>query len=132
LLLINLRALLETENLISELEHGFKGKCRPSVPVDAVVGIFTSGSAVIADSQYLIQIEGIHRKVDALDMEVFALHRAAQLSIYNPPCICAKTVVDLCSAEKSDDIHLYGSYISAKFVLKAISNFFAKKEERSY
>lgn len=122
--LTDLKALTNTDNLISELEQGFNHGNRPGTAQKPEVGIFTSGSAVIADQQYLNQIETIHRKVNALDMEIFAVQKAAELSPYKPPCICAKTVVDLCNENKSDNIHLYGSYISAKFLIKAINNFF--------
>jgi nucleoside phosphorylase len=123
--LTKLKALLSTDGLIDELEVGFNGMKRPSDKQKPDVGVFTSGSAVIADEQLIKQIEGIHRKVNALDMEVFAVQRAAELSPYKPPCICAKTVVDLCKSDKNDDIHPYGSYISAKFLTKAISNYFS-------
>jgi nucleoside phosphorylase len=121
--LTELRALTNCDELISELEQGFKGD-RPRTSQKPEVGVFTSGSAVIADQQYISQIEGIHRKVNALDMEVFAVQRAAELSPYKPPCICAKTVVDLCSKDKNNELHSYGSFISAKFLIKAINNFF--------
>lgn len=123
--LTELKALASSDGLISELEEGFKGK-RPTSQQQPVVGVFTSGSAVIADKQYLNQIEVIHRKVNALDMEVFAVQRAAELSPHKPPCICAKTVVDLCDEDKCDDMHSYGSYISAKFLIKALNNFFSR------
>ncbi len=121
--LTELKALINTDGLISELENGFNGT-RPGNAKKPEVGVFTSGSAVIADQKYIKQIEGIHRKVNALDMEVFAVQRAAELSPYKPPCICAKTVVDLCNKDKGDEIHVYGSYISAKFLIKAVNNFF--------
>lgn len=124
--LIDLKALINCDGLISELEEGFNGS-RPSAAKKPEVGVFTSGSAVIADKQYIKQIEVVHRKVNALDMEVFAVQRAAELSPHKPPCICAKTVVDLCDKKKSDDIHLYGSYISAKFLIKAVNNFFSHR-----
>lgn len=120
-----LKALTNSNGLISELEGGFKGS-RPSNAQKPEVGVFTSGSAVIADKDYLKQIESIHRKVNAIDMEVYAIHRAAELSSAKPPCICAKTVVDLCDKKKNDDLHSYGSYISARFLIKAISNFFQR------
>ncbi|PXX07514.1 hypothetical protein C8R27_1511 [Nitrosomonas ureae] len=121
--LTKLKVLINSDGLISELEQGFNGN-RPRTAQKPEIGVFTSGSAVIADQQYISQIEGIHRKVSALDMEVFAVHRAAELSPYKPPCICAKTVVDLCRKDKDDELHAYGSYISAKFLIKAINNFF--------
>lgn len=121
--LINLKSLLSSHELINELEEGFRGT-RPSEPSSPETGIFTSGSAVIADKKIMEPIEKIHRKVTALDMEVFSIHRAAELSPHKPPCICAKTIVDLCDSKKDDKIHQYGSYISAKFMVKAIKNFF--------
>lgn len=116
-----LNALANEGDLLSELEYGFNGT-RPSVPKQPEVAVFTSGSAVIADKSFLNDIEGIHRKVSGLDMEIFALQRAAELSECKPKCICAKTVVDLCDEDKNDDLHTYGSYISTKFMVKAIGN----------
>lgn len=121
--LTKLRALVNQSGLMSELESGFTG-VRPSSVTPPEVGVFTSGSAVIADKSHLTSIEQIHRKVSALDMEVFALHRAAELSCERPACISAKTVVDLCDAQKGDDLHSYGSFISAKFMIKSIANHF--------
>lgn len=125
LLSVELNALSNQVGLITELEQGFSGN-RPSTTYKPEMGIYTSGSAVIADKSLLVDIEAIHRKVNALDMEVFAIHRAAELSPYKPRCICAKTVVDLCNKKKDDKIHPYGSYVSAKFLIKAIGHFFEK------
>lgn len=119
-----LRSLVNANDLIAELEEGFNGAARPQVPLKPEIGIFTSGSAVIADIDRLKEIEVIHRKVNALDMEVYAVHRAAELSPFKPSCICAKTVVDLCGSAKDDKFHSYGSYISAKFLIKAVADFF--------
>jgi nucleoside phosphorylase len=121
--LTKLRALVSQVGLIGELESGFTGT-RPGNARQPEVGIFTSGSAVIADKSHLNLIEKIHRKVNALDMEVFALHKASEISCVRPACISAKTVVDLCDSEKADNLHQYGSFISAKFLVKAISNHF--------
>lgn len=121
--LTELKALTNSDGLISELEQGFNGD-RPRAAQKPEVGVFISGSAVIADQRYIDQIQATHRKVNALDMEIFAVQRVAELSPHKPPCICAKTVVDLCNKDKGDDIHAYGSFISAKFLIKAIRNFF--------
>lgn len=123
--LTDLKVLTSTEGLISDLEHGFHGD-RPTSAQKPEVGIFTSGSAVIADQEHMSQISRFHRKVHALDMEVFAVQRAAQLSPNNPPCICAKTVVDLGDKKKNDNIHAYGSYVSARFLIKAVDRFFSR------
>ncbi|MFJ5445117.1 hypothetical protein ACIKP9_02635 [Methylobacillus methanolivorans] len=119
--LTKLSGLVNISGLIQELERGYTGTKRPSEFIQPEIGIFTSGSAVIADEKYLKEIESIHRKVNGLDMEIFAIHRAAELSIYKPICICAKVVVDLCNNKKDDSLHNYGSFISAQFVIKALS-----------
>ncbi|MFN3736244.1 nucleoside phosphorylase [Hydrogenophaga sp.] len=122
--LLNICNLLTNQqSILRKLEDGFPGT-RPSEQHLPMPGIFTSGSAVIANSSLQAKISQAHRKVCALDMEVFAIQRAAQLSSCTPPCLCAKTVVDLCNNKKDDSIHHYGSYISAKFVVMAIENFF--------
>lgn len=126
LTLTNLKALVNDPDLINRIESGHKG-ARPPAAHSPVAGIFTSGSAVIADKKFIEQIKSIHRKVTALDMEVFAIHRAAELSPHKPPCICAKTVVDLCDSKKDDSIHNYGAYISAKFLIEAIKDFFRQR-----
>ena len=123
--LTKLKHLADTNGLLSKLELGFNGE-RPKALHKPEVGIFTSGSAVIADQNYLSQIENIHRKVNALDMEVFAVQRAAELSPHRPPSISAKTVVDLCDQAKSNDLHAYGSFISAQFLILAIKEFFSR------
>ena len=124
--LANLKALTNDHGLISRLEEGFSGS-RPEDAHKPDVGIFTSGSAVIADSTYMAEIKSIHRKVNCLDMEVFGVHRAAELSPLKPACVCAKTVVDLGDKKKGDRLHPYGSYISAKFLILALEDFFQRR-----
>lgn len=123
--LTRLRHLANKDGLISKLEQGFIGE-RPQIAHKPKIGIFTSGSAVIADKAHLDQIENIHRKVNALDMEVFAIQRAADLSSHRPPSISAKAVVDLCDHTKNDNLHAYGCYISANFLIMAIKDFFSE------
>ena len=118
LTLTELNRLVNETGLIAQLEMGFTGT-RPQNQQQPKVGIFTSGSAVIADKAIMSHVEMIHRKVNALDMEVYGIHRAAELVPHKPVCISAKTVVDLGDKAKGDNIHGYGSYISAQFLLRA-------------
>lgn len=123
--LTELRRLVNDPALLTQLEVDFKGT-RPSAQTQPEVGVFTSGSAVIAEKAIMTQVEKIHRKVNALDMEVFGIHRAADLAPHKPVCICAKTVVDLGDKAKGDELHAYGSFISAKFLVRATSEFFER------
>lgn len=121
-----LGSIVNQRDLLAQLESGFQG-VRPSEQNAPQMGIFTSGSAVVASKALLEQVGQIHRKVHALDMEVFAVQRAAQLAALSPATICAKAVVDLCDSGKNDKIHAYGSFISAKFITHAIERFFAER-----
>jgi nucleoside phosphorylase len=121
--LTDLNVLTNRNELLSDLEAGFTGE-KPPESSDPKMGIFTSGSAVIADSKFMEQISSVHRKVDALDMEVFAVQRAAELASKKTRCVCVKTVVDLGNEEKGDMYHSYGSFISARYMLEAIKQFF--------
>lgn len=123
--LTNLGLLIDREGLIAELEIGNHSP-RPRISLAPKLAVFTSGSAVIANGEFLSDIQESHRKAGGLDMEIFAIQRAAELSKNKPSCICAKTVVDLCDAAKADDLHAYGSYISAKFVILAVEDYFSR------
>jgi nucleoside phosphorylase/CheY-like chemotaxis protein len=79
-----------------------------------------TGSAVIADSDRVAMIREQHRKIAAIDMEMYGVYKAAQLSAINPIVFGAKTVVDLADSTKGDQYHEYGAILSARFVLDAI------------
>jgi nucleoside phosphorylase len=119
-----LRAMADESNFLSSLERDFGGEYRAAKRSEVLPGIFTSGSAVIAQEKFMSEIATFHRKVHALDMEIFAIKRAVELSPQKPSCICAKTVVDLGQEDKNDQLHSYGSHISAKFIINAIERFF--------
>ncbi|HFQ7887615.1 MULTISPECIES: nucleoside phosphorylase [Enterobacteriaceae] len=122
--LTNLGMLIDQDNFLDELENDF-GATKPKEATPPMFSVFTSGSAVVASKDLSSNIQNLHRKASGLDMEIFAIHRAAELSINKPLCICAKTVVDLCDSNKSDDLHVYGSFISARFVISAINNHYS-------
>lgn len=91
-------------------------------PVDgaALLAPSVSGSAVIASGEIASGIAEQHRKMAALDMEVFGVYRAA--SLYPSPVkfFAAKTVVDFADEEKGDDVHVDGALLSARFVAAAV------------
>lgn len=111
--------ILEDRKLLAELEAGYPGSDRPSKIVEPGLGIFTSGSAVIASQKRLRAVEQQHRKVAGIDMEIFGFHRAVELSGQNLHAFSAKTVVDKANEAKGDELHEYGCYVSARFVILA-------------
>ena len=120
--------LIQGEDLLFELEAGFRGD-RPSKVTRPAVAPFTSGSAVIASSEYMENVSTYHRKVAGMDMEAYAVCRAAHLSGDNLPAFVAKVVVDLADGDKNDELHKYGCHISAEFVVRAIRSFFSSLSE---
>ncbi|WP_370194429.1 MULTISPECIES: hypothetical protein [Aurantimonas] len=79
-----------------------------------------TGSAVIANKARLEEINGQHRKLAAIDMEMYGVYRAAALSRLNPFVFGAKTVVDTADSRKGDQYHEAGSVVSARFCVAAI------------
>ena len=88
---------------------------------EIIIAPMATGSAVIADKDKLTDIQEQHRKIAAIEMEMYGVYKAAQLSATNPIVFGAKTVVDRADSKKDDRFHEYGSILSARFVLAAIS-----------
>tara|TARA_R110000868_G_scaffold173188_1_gene409258 strand:+ start:2773 stop:3918 length:1146 start_codon:yes stop_codon:yes gene_type:complete len=117
------REMLEDGELLTRLEHGFK-LTRPAQLSEPKSASFTSGSAVIASEDHIKQVAIHHRRVAGLDMEIYAIHRAAHVAACRPEVLCAKTVVDLAGGDKDDRLHPYGSMISARFVVEGVQKYF--------
>jgi adenosylhomocysteine nucleosidase len=86
-----------------------------------LIAPMASGSQVVADTGVLEKIWEQHRKVAAIDMEMFGVYAAAA-SFYEEAArfIGAKVVVDLADTKKGDLYHEYGSVVSARFLTAAI------------
>lgn len=81
----------------------------------------SSGSAVIADKNKMKEIGTQHRKMAALEMEMYSLYEAAKQSLSKPLYFGAKAVVDMGESSKDDDYHSSGTVVSARFVVKFLS-----------
>lgn len=117
-----LAQLLEKPGLVAGLEKAINTTGdRPSKIVMPVLAPGATGSAVIAAKERLEHIEKQHRKVAALDMETYGIYKAAhEAGHFIEHFFAAKVVVDLADADKDDDLHEYGSALSAAFCLEAI------------
>jgi nucleoside phosphorylase len=118
--------LLDDPQLLARLEQGWSSD-RPSKMTNPKPAIFTSGSAVIASGELIEQVATYHRRVSGLDMEVYAVMRAAQIAVCKPDALCAKTVVDLAGGDKNDRLQPYGCEISARFTVEALQAYFHNK-----
>lgn len=117
---LEISKILEENRLLSILEANHTGSFRPSKRSPPKLAVFTTGSAVIASEKRLETVKQQHRKVSGLDMEVYGFHRAVGLSGQNVHAFSAKVVVDKANEAKGDDLHEYGSIVSAGFVLQTI------------
>lgn len=123
---IVVRELLEdADDLLVRLETGWRG-VRPSAMSAPKLATFTSGSAVIASEEFMAQVAKHHRRVSGLDMEVYAVQRAAHISQCVPEVLCAKVVVDLANGEKNKLLQPYGSFVSANFLVEALRAYFER------
>lgn len=119
------REILEDANLLVRLEDGWRSD-RPSKMSAPKLTPFTSGSAVIASANFMEQVASYHRRVSGLDMEIYAIQRAAHTAHCLPDSLCVKTVVDLANGEKNKLLQPYGCFISARFVVEALTSYFSK------
>ena len=89
------------------------------------LGPMATGSAVIADQTKMSEIAAQHRKMIALDMEMYSVFKACQRSSPAPQFFGVKTVVDTGDTNKSDTYHEFGCTLSARFTVAAISKLLA-------
>jgi nucleoside phosphorylase len=97
---------------VSELEHS-----------GIIIGPVVSGSAVVASKNKIQEITPQHRKMAALEMEIYSMYEAAEQSLAKPKFFAAKSVVDLADSKKADDVQRPACIISARFVEKVLSEF---------
>lgn len=85
------------------------------------IGITSSGSAVIANTQMSEFISSIYRKTIAFEMESFALYETIKQLEKDCLFYSIKSVVDNGNEVKSDEFHKIGCLLSAKANLFIIS-----------
>lgn len=76
-----------------------------------------SGSAVVADSHTVDSIQDQHRRVMAVEMEVYGVYAAARSSSRpRPTAFAGKSVCDFADSQKSDSYQAYCAAASALFL----------------
>jgi len=95
---------------------------RPKGALDIHVGTIASGSAVVAAKQVVQGIEKHWRKLVGLEMEVYAMYRAAHEALTRPPLFVAiKSVCDYADDTKNDSWQEYASYTSAEYFYRLLA-----------
>jgi len=113
---------ISNENVISKIKEGLY--FRELSESGVILGPLSSGSAVIADEEKMKEIGFQHRKLKAIEMEMYALYEAAQQSLSKPIYFGVKSVVDLGDKLKDDAFHAPACVLSARFVAEFIRNKF--------
>ena len=86
--------------------------------IKAVVAPTVCGPFVVASESMVEKINGLDRKLQALDMEGFGLYSAARAM--NKGCLWIKGIGDFANSKKGDNYHKRASYASALFLYKLI------------
>lgn len=94
---------------------------RPAVRTMPSIAPVATGSAVIADQKRLSNISVQHRKLAAIDMETFGIYFACHESEwFVDHFFSLKCVVDHADSSKGDELHQYGSVVSARATIQAL------------
>jgi len=112
----------ENEQLVSSLEAGLDFKVRrPGERHRPKLAPFATGSAVIADKTRLEHVQVQHRKLAAVDMEIYGVFFACHESLnVDAHYFAVKCVVDKADSAKGDDLHRYGAITSARAVVDVL------------
>lgn len=96
----------------------------PRVPFSVHRAPMASGSAVLADSEYVQSVVKQNRKIRAIEMESYGfLHACSMASEPRPLALVAKSVCDFADNLKGDDFQAYASYTSAQAIRLFLERF---------
>lgn len=115
-------------DFVQKIEIKLNDVNRPSKVQRPEVGIFASGSAVIASKEKMKTVEAQHRKVKGIDMEIYGVSRCIELLQMPIAHFCCKVVVDKADEDKNDGLHEYGSAFSALASLEILKNIFLSEK----
>ncbi|TLX20975.1 response regulator [Thermomonas fusca] len=96
----------------------------PKVPFSVHRAPMASGSAVLADSDFVQSVLKQNRKIRAIEMESYGfLHACSMASEPRPLGLVAKSVCDFADNMKGDDYQAYASYTSAQTIRLFLERF---------
>ena len=113
----DVKTLIEQEIEKTACFHSTRDTFRSTVDekfLDApvVIGPVVSGSAVVSSSLMQEMIADQHKRLVGLDMEVYGMYRAAEMSAAGIVAVSIKCVVDYADEDKNDQYQLIGTVIS--------------------
>ncbi|MER9656278.1 hypothetical protein NKJ26_22755 [Mesorhizobium sp. M0152] len=119
-----LTELASDVELIEEIYRESPGY-RPSEMPSFHIGPMASGAAVQNHKEFFTGVASQQRKILGIDMEAFAVAWASHEALEpQPHWLIIKSVVDFADGTKDSKIQRFGSYFSAKLILKAVARLF--------
>lgn len=110
-----------TADLMENIKAGKSEIPEEDIVIKTHLGVTASGSTVIADKIMNATIQGQHRKVIGLDMEIFSVYESCRLAQNESiRFFSIKSVVDNGSPTKGDAYHRIACLVSAKATMKII------------
>lgn len=102
---------------VDEIRKNAIGYKKPNSPLSIIIGPMGSGSSVIADEQFVNQIQDQNRKLIGIEMEAYAVfYAAANCSKPRPTPFILKSICDFADFKKVDDYQEYAAYTSAQYL----------------
>lgn len=118
------RRLAADNSKLLQIQEAFLGH-KPECLFRLHMGAVATGSAVIANSEKIKEIQEQIRDVIAIEMEIFGVYYAARWAERpRPKFMAVKSICDFGDEEKSDDYHTYASYTSAKILEVLVKEYF--------
>jgi nucleoside phosphorylase len=106
-------------NDIRELWPGPK----PESALEIHIGPIASGDVVVASTAKVKSIKEHWRKLIGVEMEAYAVYRAASEASADPPCFAAiKAVCDFAEHPKADDWQDYAAFTAAQYCYRILKN----------
>jgi nucleoside phosphorylase/CheY-like chemotaxis protein len=108
------KALSNDPHALLEIKRAFMGQV-PDTELKLRTGAVASGSAVLADSDIVKEIQRKDRSLIGIEMEVYGIYAAANYaSVPRPTAFAMKSVCDFGTKIKNDEFQAYAAYTSAQ------------------
>jgi nucleoside phosphorylase/CheY-like chemotaxis protein len=108
--------------VLSKIYSDFSGQ-KPDTHLKVTFGSIGSGPYVLSSKNYLNKLIESDRKLSGIDMEGYGIFKAAQFHIGTIP-IFVKAISDFGDEHKNDNYQDYASFVSAKFIMDFIYNYY--------
>jgi nucleoside phosphorylase len=112
----------KSKEYLSDIEKLWPGP-KPKSALNIHIGPIASGDVVVASSEKVKSIREHWRKLIGVEMEAYAVYRAAYEASAEPPHFAAiKAVCDFAEQTKTDDWQDYAAFTAAQYCYRILKN----------